>query len=89
LNKDEINFQQFKGAKSYSSILKTIFDIDIQTYIQSEKIDDVCIREILNDMYIMRHKLIHGVESSSSIDKDKADNFFDATKKLSDFIFNK
>lgn len=87
LNKDVINFQQFNGDKSYASLLKNLFNIDVQKYIQSEKIEKKCIRDILIDMYQIRHKLIHGIEVYT-VDEDKAKIFFEATEKLSNFIFD-
>ena len=88
LKKDVISFQIIKGTKSFPWIFNKVFGINISSFIQNEKIDGVSLRDHLLEMFELRHKLIHGVDLNSNIEKEQALVFQEVTKKLCEFIID-
>lgn len=84
----DISFQKLKGAKSFPWIFKNVFDIDISKFIQNEKTNGIPLRDHIVEMFDLRHKLIHGVELTRKIEKEKALVFQEVTKKLCEFIID-
>lgn len=84
----DISFQKLKGAKSFPQIFKNVFDIDISKFIQNEKTNGISLRDHIVEMFDLRHKLIHGVELTRKIKKEKALMFQEVTKKLCEFIID-
>lgn len=89
LDKSIIDFQQIRGSKSYLKLLKCLFDIDMQNFIQSEKVNKKCLRDYLFELYPMRHKLIHGINEHIYLNEQIAKGYFHATNKISNFLFKK
>lgn len=89
LDKSIIDFQQIRGSKSYLKLLKSLFDIDMQNFIQSEKVNNKCLREYLFELYPIRHKLIHGINEHIYLNEQIAMDYFEVTKKISNFLFKK
>lgn len=89
LDKNIIDFQQIKGSKSYLKLLKILFDIDVQNFIQNEKVNDKHLMNHLFEMYPMRHKLIHGINEYIYLNDQIAKDYFEVTNKISKFLFKK
>ncbi|MCT7551045.1 hypothetical protein N5U04_10590 [Aliarcobacter butzleri] len=89
VDKNIIDFQQIRGSKSYLKLLKSLFDIDVQNFAQSEKVNKKCLKDYLFEMYPLRHKLIHGINEHIYLNEQIAKDYFEATNKISNFIFKK
>jgi len=81
-----IDFQKTENQGSFNWLFNLVFDINIDVFLQSEEIENKKLKEHFNEMYILRHKLIHGVDTHESIGKNESTLYYDVTKKVSDFL---
>jgi len=57
-------------------------------FLQSEAIDGKKLKEHFEEMYILRHKLIHGVDIDGTIKENESNLYYEVTKKVSDFLIS-
>ncbi|MDX4049964.1 hypothetical protein Q6A83_04145 [Aliarcobacter skirrowii] len=84
-----IDFQKTENQGSFNWLFNLVFDINIDVFLQSEEIENKKLKEHFNEMYILRHKLIHGVDTHESIEKNESTLYYNVTKKVSDFLLEK
>lgn len=83
-----INFQELEGQGSFNWLIKKVLNIDIILFLQSEKLLEKNLKEHLKEMYILRHKIIHGTETEK-IKKKTANLYNILTNKISTYIIKK
>jgi hypothetical protein len=81
-----IDFQKTENQGSFNWLFNLVFNINIDVFLQSEEIENKKLKEHFKEMYILRHKLIHGVDTRELIGKNESTLYYDVTKKVSDFL---
>ena len=83
-----IDFQRIEKQGSFNWLFGLIFGIKIDVFLQSEEVNDKKLKEHFKEMYILRHKLIHGVDNNETIGENESSLYYGVTKKVSDFLIN-
>ncbi len=83
-----IDFQKTEKQGSFNWLFNTTFGIQINVFLQSEEINNKKLKEHFEEMYILRHKLIHGVDIDGTIKKNESNLYYEVTKKVSDFLID-
>lgn len=83
-----IDFQKTESQGSFNWLFNAVFEIKINVFLQSEEVHGKKLKEHFQEMYLLRHKLIHGVDIAETIDETKSNLYYDVTKKVSDFLLD-
>lgn len=83
-----IDFQKIEKQGSFNWLFGLIFGIQINVFLQSEEVNGKKLQEHFKEMYILRHKLIHGVDSNETIGENESSLYYEVTKKVSDFLID-
>jgi len=83
-----IDFQKTENQGSFNWLFNMTFGINIDDFLKSEEINGKKLKEHFQEMYELRHKLIHGVDTDVTIKENESNLYFDVTKKVSVFLIN-
>jgi len=83
-----IDFQKIENQGSFNWLFNTTFGIEMNVFLQSEEIEGQKLKEHFKEMYLLRHKLIHGVDINGTIKENESNLYYEVTKKVSDFLIN-